>query len=522
MNGAKLTKVPAVTTALTADVAQDSKTCEVTSVSGLSVGMHIVLYDSANIGWNATHAVIDTIVGLTLTFTQLPYIYYFGGNVSGGAIQAITVANSASLCATHPLVVGFNVGGFMLDNGRLDGNKVVGEYDSFPASLFHSSICEDTTVKRCTFTNAAQDGVSDQQGVGNIYDGNIISGIDLYGIHIGTLGSNYRVKNNSVSDCGFEAIHYSIGVKGSVVYGNYLHDCPKGIANLTTGNDNNIITHNTIEDCPTAVHLQGGDSNIVIANTITGGQVLVDTNSLNSQVGNNVISAPETTAILVGAAGFCTQIYENVITAATLGIHIFTPSFCTVRNNTLQLETGDGILFGGSVYSPTCSGNIVRTEAGYGINAAGYKLAIIDNHVIESNGDGITVQGEGFTVARNQVRSDANAIVVAATSQFGTVTENKIVKYTGEMVKLNTGTTASSDIELANNLYMGSALVSDFDYGNAVNLLIDGQGDNGTTDPASGGYWNPRGRAGINVIWNTGGTVKLARFVRGVWRSIDF
>lgn len=502
---------------ITEDVLGNVTTLPVDSSEGFSEGDCVLIFDTGNTDWVATFANVVSTTETTITIDREMNSNYVASLDAAVWRNFPLIANTPyhsddpEVTPTAPITVrDVEIVG--------PGTGAAEPENLFVNAAAHFVQVEELILDGLKVTNATTDAISVQGRFPGTPDGEgypaktllhncMVDGAGRHGIHLGTLTSGVRCIGNDVEDCVDMGLFLCMNVQDTVINDNVFRNCRQGIAGadarersggaLTTSTPLNDIT---------------GDVRCTITgNTFIGGPL------------SHSLGAVQ--AITVGPQFSVTG---NVIRDWLTGI-VLTPWSvdAVVSENVISMSE---VYAGGSgiVVMPHCdrsrvTNNTVRGGVGTGVTT--------------KNDLGIQIEGphDDVLISGNSVTDCSNGIIIGPMNPGDLIRNMKLIDNSvrrvaigGKMLMVY-GLLEDCQIDLTGMDSTGSTLytgVIDIDAGASLDrVLVNGLGNNGIVDPATGGPWADMaedGRyQGVEVAWVDGSTPKLSRWLGGIgWITV--
>lgn len=244
----RITRTPEVSSPLASEAQEGEISVHVEDGSEFSIGMEVSVFDTAQHGWYATHAVVVDVSENRLHLDR-PINRPCLPERNGGVAHAFSA------------FVGWEERGCELESLCVDGSNANGQsvFVDFTVSAIHLVRTIDARVRGCVIQGWLADGVSVQGGVGAIVSDCLAENCLGHGFHPGTSVQHSLWTNNIGRDNDRDGLYFCMNVRHSVVsestfYGNSRH----GIGGLADGGDQyNVVANNTCVNnaCPASTHL---------------------------------------------------------------------------------------------------------------------------------------------------------------------------------------------------------------------------------------------------------------------------
>jgi hypothetical protein len=513
-----ITRPETVEAALVVTYTGGTVTYAVDDATGFSVGDEVTAWDEGNWEWNSSHAVITDITGTTITVDRPSNSAYTDGYLSTAFPLVSNNAGHTNTPAALPVV------GAAVQNIVLDGNRINGEFGNhnpnpsgqaeFTNSVIHWENVVDTHIDNVLVRNSVSDGISEQgriapvAGVGSVHRNRITNTTVLnsarHGVHFGSTISGGHLSNSTVEDCLNMAVFLCAHAQHSVITGNTFRNCGQGVA----GADARLADDNVIADAQPVYEILGDVGTVVTGNVFVGGPL------------NDIATGQA--AIFLGPRSVASG---NVIDGWNGGIILVRGAVdCAVTGNHISLSPtysgALGVLVRRGAHRATVTGN---TIVGGSLN---------EDIAIAKNDSGIMVdQCNDVLVANNTIRSTSEGIVQVDAGTGHRYLGNKLsdIQSAHGCMRL-LGTLTDSEIDTRGFDLTTSAVPNAISYHEGagaaaqVRLIINGTGDNGTSDPAVAGHWNTVNdrHHGIVVRWLNGSTpsAKMYDDPSGTWSVV--
>jgi hypothetical protein len=350
----------------------------------------------------------------------------------------------------------------------LDGNRVgVAPDNVFPFASLEWRNATDCSVDDCEFVRAVADGYSDQANDYRIAAPDPVAAI--------------RSTRNRVERCKFTG-------------------CPNYSVHLGTFMDGAYVTGNTIVGpSREAVHYSAyirrtlSEGNYIADVTTAFGSL--DVRDTGNVIKGNVIERCTGQAIPSGEANNTLILANRIDAPSTHAIHVMGDD-CVVAGNVLTMGSSTGI----GVWLDTANRCLVSANEVDGGAAGGYGMAVGNSSDARVSGNACHANGSGAILAETTRLVFADNTLAATLS--GTALEIS-----------GTNTDANLRLQPTTGTVSGISTLT--------RGIVNGTGDNGATDPASGGSWNSISGTqwnGTIVRWGT--PTSFSIYAGGVWNSV--
>jgi hypothetical protein len=490
--GSILKKDPTVSATVAGASLIGATSFTVDDASVFAVGDEVTISEPVgNFEWNSTHAVITDITGNDITIDR----------------PAVSAYTNATVLTAFPLITnnightndpatatrGGRVQHLCLDQNFGGDDPTDLTFIDFTNSAIHWEHAFDYVVHDVHILNAAGDAYSDQYrgpdatpGYGyptsNAIIGSHVHSSVRHGVHIGSDTASAQIVGNRITDCGWMAVFLCRNAQNTAITGNTFVNCRQGIG----GSDVRQADDDAVTDLTPYGDIRGDIGTVVTGNTFLGGPL--------SDVVNTM------PAIDLAAQGVAVG---NTIMDWNGGIRVVTDAVdCTVSGNSITLapnySSNSGISVAAGAHRCAITGNTIRggghgagpvtkQDTGIAVEDAN-SVSIIGNHLANLEG-GIALAG------------DLNQLTMAHNTAIDVVDAYGLVRIYGTL------TDSAIDVTAFDPAY-NSISYHDGDGESAqVRLIINGLGDNGADDPATGGPWNGvtgERYTGVFVQWNDG------------------
>lgn len=488
--GAVLTKAPTTTVALAADAVPESRTLRLERVDGLRPGDEVTIRDDVRFEWEGSHAVIaavDAGTGSVTVDRDLSHAYRVDDRARLSTVfPLVTVADPADAEFLH-------IADMTLDQRAVEG---VDPDDDFTVSALHLERGRHCTVEDVVILNAATDGYSDQgrhpdfaedEGPGfpgaNQLRGCRIIGAGRHGVHLGTRVAGSAVTGCVVEGCRGMAVYLCAGVHDVRISGNTVLDCGQGIAGGDRRDRRNVITGNTMVGGPrsTGHAVQVGPGSVITGNSLCGWPTGIELVELGAPAGEgrgavisgNRIEVPAGSGeacVKLGAGSHGAQVVDNELFAAGQN-----------EARAVYVERSDWVLLRGNRVHGLQEGVVV----------VGPLVGLtVDDHTDVPHP----------TLAPTQAPDRFRFLCLEGGDAISDVHL--------DLRRVETQLHGGFDPVRLDETARGWAM---------VRPVLDGWGDNGDTDPATGGPWSQvegRRHDGVRVLWTQDGERRVSERVR--------
>jgi hypothetical protein len=477
-----LTKPASVRSLMTANCNAGATSVTVADGSLFAVGNAIHLYDTSNYEWLSTQGQITAKAGNVLTFSNTSPGTNVGANANYQTTRSGAVTTSFPLIRNELASTNVNVQDLTLDGNKGAGDPSGGNVD-FTISVVHWEETYRSAVERCELIDSCSDTVSDQANSGRpgTGDGSMkatrnrvqfcrIDGAVRHAVHLGTTMDGAFVEGNEITNCGPStngyAVFYCAYATNTMVRGNYVQGCGAGFAGGDDRDSGNSIIANTVRDWTT----YGIEFSNAGAGGTTPGRLAINDNIFSSTVGasNAAISCNQPDCCIVG---------NRIQTGGSYGLALDSAALrCTVAANVIT-----GVQAGGSI--------------------------------------GMYIAASDCRLTSNSIHNWANAVEVAGVSRMVALGQHisAVTARAWWFTAINTDCIIARE---QNDWFTPVTLSA-----TPVRFVYEGLGDNGSTNPASGGAWNAASGTrwnGTMVRWNSGGGEKVSIFNDGVgWTALN-
>lgn len=379
----------------------------------------------------------------TNTANGLPVLYLVsavGLNVVGAPGQVI-LADCAGITidgldlgnATVGVEAGFSSGIKVLNSSCSDGYVGVYGYN-----------CYDLLVGNSNCSRNAQSGVEFDMCDSSVVWMTVIEDNDLYGVRL-NLSAGCSVGHSFISGCA-EGIATERSASAGFLVGNAIANCTVGVS--ARFGDNLQLHLNEIENCDYGVLLNDSRSMSMVANTLVGCGLYIDSGLISCWDSHSVDSGNtvngKALAYLVGASGTalpsstgqavlvgCTWVTASLLdlTDASVGILAGFSSHITVmRSNLSDNQVGAEFV---SCADCAILSNTIADCAVEGVRITGSSGCSVESNRVVRCGSGICVRGGlspsiGNMVATNNVSECTKGIVVNGSPET-TVAHNTLM-----------------------------------------------------------------------------------------------
>lgn len=288
-----LTRGKQIATPLTKDAAKDDTVVTVASSEGLRVGDEIAIKDSKHGGWWTAHALITKIEGNAL-------------HLDDKLVKDFTVERKAILFNHHPMIEVYrvwwsrpHVKNVTIENLTIDGNlkENPGPVGDWSLAAIHLATAQDAVVRNCIVRNFPSDGISDQYGLNNLIESNLVENCRGSGFHLGTGIKGTRFVNNVARNNTGDGLYFCAACTGlQVLHNQFISNKGNGIGGIGQGKDRfNLVSGNICrENGRHGIHaIQGSD------NTITG-NICIDNSASKPGAFSGVMLDDVTATIVSG------------------------------------------------------------------------------------------------------------------------------------------------------------------------------------------------------------------------------
>ena len=249
---------------------------------------------------------------------------------------------------------------------------------------------------------------ADQAGQGNTIRDNSLVGNEL-GIALYSGTRHAVIRDNSLAATTGEGAIFLEFASDNLIEGNQLSNTGGSGIHMVGGGGNTVV-ENTIKDSggfaiTAGEELLQSNDNVVLRNTIEGGQGGVMVGGLRNQVINNEVTGAVGPGVVLELASN-TLVRGNDFGGSAAGVVVSEGS-----NNTIEANNASGTLGSGIEIGELSSGNVVRNNTASANGGAGIEVSessvvgqgnVIENNTADSNGgDGIYVEGVGHVIRDN-------------------------------------------------------------------------------------------------------------------------
>ncbi len=478
--GSVITKPDTVTSNLTVNGTNGDTTINVADGTIFNIGDGVTISDTTNWTWMGTTATITGKTSSTIT-------------ISMGLNDAIQTNRSGRVFTCFPLISNTEnlTSRIVVRDLCLDQNKGPNDpADDFTLGTVHWVGTYDSVVENVDFINAVGDAYSDQAQPGLGLDvtypkpasilkstRNTIRGCRIvapgrHGVHLGTAQDGAFVLENEISDISNGlgmALFFCAYSCNAIIDGNHIINCAQGVAGGDNRDSGNTISNNTFI---------GG-----VNGSGSSGLYAIDTGPQSIVIGNQIINMAGGIRLTNGAVD------------------------CVVTGNYVKISAArEALTILSGCHRSTVTGNTFTggTPGSTPVQIQSSNDCIFTGNITYGSYRGWSIRG------CTRLRIVASPIL-SATVETG----------------FRFDSTTSTDVEIdTHGTTQGSNVVSQTV--TPVRLVINNVGNNGSTNPATGGDWNINPSTasnekwqGVQVYWNDG-TAHLSQYQHGVgWLNIN-
>ena len=257
-NASIITRSPEVSSRLVEDAQEGETSVHVESAAEFDIGMEVSVFDTAQHGWHATHAIILDISENRLHLDQpikRPCLLDRSGTVAH-AFSAF-VAWEEHDCELEALCI---------DAGDKFGKSA---FVDFTVSAIHFVRTTDARVRSCVVRHWPADGFSVQGGSAATITNCLAEGCLGHGFHPGTSVQHSLWTNNIGRNNGRDGLYFCMHVRHSVVSGSTFYGNGRyGIGGLGDGGDQyNVVANNTcVSNARHGIEASRGQNNTISSN----------------------------------------------------------------------------------------------------------------------------------------------------------------------------------------------------------------------------------------------------------------